>query len=426
MTANIFVVGLDDNNAQVLERLPDSDQYAFHGLLTPDELQHGEIDIGGLLDKATTTLDAFDGSIDAIVTFWDFPAASLVPLLCESRGLPHVPLEAILKCEHKYWSRLEQREVISELPRFGIVDLDDAEPKLPEGVSYPVWLKPVKSFSSELAFRVTDDDDFAAAVGAIREGVGRVGEPFDEVLGKVELPREIAEVGGAACLAEEALHGVQAAVEGYVYQGEVTVYAALDSVDYPDSSSFLRHQYPSQLPQEVQRRMADVAKRVMRRIGFDNGTFSIEFFCDVQSGQVWLLEINPRHSQSHAELFELVDGLTNHDLMVRLGLGQAPRRRTGAGPYGIAGRWYLRRFSGDAVVTRVPTAAEITALQGRLGGVEISVSPKEGQRLSELPEQDSYSYELAQFLIAANSEQEMEQKYQRCVDELRFEFDEAA
>lgn len=115
----------------MLERLPDSDQYAFHGLLTPDELQHGEIDIGGLLDKATTTLDAFEGSIDAIVTFWDFPTASLVLLLCESRGLPHVPIEAILKCEHKYWSRLEQREVIDELPKFGIVDLDDADRSSP-------------------------------------------------------------------------------------------------------------------------------------------------------------------------------------------------------------------------------------------------------------------------------------------------------
>lgn len=131
--------------------------------------------------------------------------------------------------------------------------------------------------------------------------------------------------------------------------------------------------------------MADVAKRVMRRIGFDNGTFSIEFFCDVQSGEVYLLEINPRHSQSHAELFELVDGLANHDLMVRLGLGQAPRHRAGGGPYGIAGRWYLRRFSGDAVVTRAPTAAEITALQDRLGAVEVSVSPKEGQRFRTWP-----------------------------------------
>ncbi|MEV8614777.1 ATP-grasp domain-containing protein [Amycolatopsis sp. NPDC051373] len=426
MTANIFVVGLDEDNARVLRRLPEAGQYRFHGLLTPDELQHGDIDVGALLDKATAALDTFDGPIDAIVSFWDFPAASLVPLLCERHGLPHVPLEAILKCEHKYWSRLEQREVIDELPHFGIVNLDVADPKVPEGVAYPLWLKPVKAFSSELAFHVTDEAEFAAAVDKIRAGVGRVGDPFDEVLGKVKLPPEIAAVGGAACLAEEELHGVQAAVEGYVYQGEVTVYAALDSIDYPDSSSFLRHQYPSQLPAEVQRRMADVARRVMRRIGFDNGTFSIEFFCDPRSGQVALLEINPRHSQSHAELFELVDGLANHDLMVRLGLGQGPRHRSGAGPYGIAGRWYLRRFSGDAVVTRVPTAEEISALQNEIDGVRVSVSPQEGQRLSDLPEQDSYSYELAQFLIAAKSLQEMEQKYERCADSLHFEFDDAA
>ncbi|QRP49701.1 acetyl-CoA carboxylase biotin carboxylase subunit family protein [Amycolatopsis sp. FDAARGOS 1241] len=426
MTANIFVIGLDADNARVLERLPDAENHTFHGLLTPDELQHGDIDIADLLDKAEQVLDAFDGPVDAIVTFWDFPAATLVPLLCELHGLPHVPLEAILKCEHKYWSRLEQRAVIDEMPHFGVVDLDDAEPRLPEDVSFPAWLKPVKSFSSELAFRVADEEEFSGAVAEIRAGVGRVGDPFEEVLGKVALPREIAEVGGAACLAEDALHGVQAAVEGYAYQGKVTVYAALDSVDYPESSSFLRHQYPSQLPEEVGQRMKDVARRVMERIGFDNGTFSVEFFCDPQSGQVCLLEINPRHSQSHAELFELVDGMANHDVMVRLGLGQPPRHRLGAGPYQIAGRWYLRRFSGDAVVKRVPTAEEISALEEKVEGVRISVSPAEGHWLSELPEQDSYSFELAQLIIGARTENEMEEKYRTCVDELHFEFGDAA
>ncbi|WIX79241.1 ATP-grasp domain-containing protein [Amycolatopsis carbonis] len=422
MTKNIFVIGLDADNARVLERLPDAENYKFHGLLTPEELQHGEIDIVGLLDKATEELAAFEGRIDAIVGFWDFPAATLVPLLCEQHGLPHVPLEAVLKCEHKYWSRLEQRAVIDETPPFGIVDLDEEEPGLPEGMSFPVWLKPVKSFSSELAFHVTDQEDFAAAVTEIRQGVGRVGNPFDHVLGKVDLPPEIASVGGAACLAEAELSGVQAAVEGYVWNGEVTVYAALDSIDYPERSSFLRHQYPSQLPDDVVRRMEDAAQLVMPRICFDNATFSIEFFCDVGTAQVSLLEINPRHSQSHAELFELVDGVANHDIMVRLGLGEAPKPRDSHGPYRIAGRWYLRRFSRDAVVTRAPTEAEIAALEQKIDGVAIDVSPREGQRLSELPEQDSYSYELAQILIAAQSEREMEQKYERCVAELRFEF----
>ncbi|MFJ9780094.1 acetyl-CoA carboxylase biotin carboxylase subunit family protein [Amycolatopsis sp. NPDC101161] len=423
MSNNIFVVGLDEENQRVLQRLPWAGTYEFHGLLTPEELQHGEIDFEALLKTAQHQLDAFDGDIAAIVTYWDFPAATLVPILCARYGLPSLSLEAVLKCEHKYWSRLEQREVIDELPNFGVVDLDDEHPAPPRGVNFPMWLKPVKSFSSELAFKAGDEAEFADAVAEIRAGVGRVGEPFGYVLDQVRLPPEIARVGGSACLAEEALHGAQAAVEGYVYHGEVVVYGALDSINYPDSSSFLRHQYPSQLGEEPVRRMREVAERVMRQIGYDNGTFSIEFFCDPESGQVALLEINPRHSQSHAELFEFVDGVANHEIMVRLGLGQDPGRRPSRGKYQIAAKWYLRRFE-DAVVTRVPTREEVAAIEDRIEGTQIAIVPKAGQRLSELPEQDSYSFELAQLFVAAHTEHEMTQKYQACVDALRFEFDE--
>ena len=112
MPTDIFVIGLDDENEQVLRRLPFAEAYRFHGLLGPDDLQHGEIDFEALLEKARRQLDAFGGEIGAIVTYWDFPASTLVPLLCRRYGLPSVPLEAVLKCEHKYWSRLEQREVI--------------------------------------------------------------------------------------------------------------------------------------------------------------------------------------------------------------------------------------------------------------------------------------------------------------------------
>lgn len=42
--------------------------YEFHGLLTPEELQHGEIDFEALLKTAQHQLDAFDGDIAAIVS----------------------------------------------------------------------------------------------------------------------------------------------------------------------------------------------------------------------------------------------------------------------------------------------------------------------------------------------------------------------
>ncbi|MEV6907838.1 ATP-grasp domain-containing protein [Amycolatopsis sp. NPDC051071] len=420
---NIFVIGLDEGNDEVLRRIPGADQYRFHPLLSVEELQQGEIHIVELMEKAQSHLDAFEGTIDAIVSYWDFPSSTMVAMLCEKYGLPGVSLEAVLKCEHKFWSRLEQAKVIDELPEFAIVDLDNDDPSPPANVDYPMWLKPVKSFSSELAFHVADEGEFEKAVAEIRAGVGRIGEPFDYILGKVRLPAEVADAGGAACLAEGALSGVQAATEGYVHKGQVTVYGVLDSLNYPDTPCFQRHQYPSQLPEDAVQRMKEISVRVMEQIGFDNATFSIEFFCHPESGQACLLEINPRHSQSHAELFEYVDGVPNHDLMVRLGLGKEPGERRQQGGYRIAGKWYHRRFR-DGLVTRVPTSAEIADLEAKIPGVKIEVVPEEGTRLSDLPAQDSYSYELAHLYVAAQTEREMESKYRRCTEALRFEFEE--
>ena len=285
-----------------------------------------------------------------------------------------------------------------------------------------MWLKPVKSYSSELAFLARDENEFDDAVRRIREGIGRIGEAVENGVERLDLPDRISEVGGQACLAEEALSGMQCATEGYVYNGDVVVYGVLDSIDYPERSSFLRHQYPSQLPEEVQRKLRDVSRRVISRVGLDNSTFSIEFFYDPSSDDIALLEINPRHSQSHAEMFESVDGFPNHHAMAQLGLGRDPELPSGEGPYGIAAKCYYRRFS-DALVSSAPSAEDIESLQNRIDGIEVDVVAQAGQRLSELPSQDSYSYELAHVFVAAQDEQELVDKYERCVEGLPFEFD---
>lgn len=423
---DIFVLGLDKPNLRVLRRVPGAEHYRFHPLLSIPELQEGEIPIADLFAKAVDHLDSFDGEIGAIVGYWDFPVSTMIPLLCRKYGLPGPGLEGVVKCEHKYWSRLEQRKILGEeVPPFALVDLDgEADP--PQGLKFPMWLKPVKSFSSELAFKVSDEREFAEAIGRIREGIDRVGKPFQYVLDQLSdlrMPPEVEESGALSCLAEEAMSGVQAATEGFVYDGEVVVNGALDSINYPGRSSFLRHQYPSQLPGPVVRAMIDVSHRVISHIGLDNSTFSIEFFCDPGSGQVRILEINPRHSQSHAEMFENVDGVPNHHCMIELGLGRRPRMPRGEGRHRISAKWYHRRFS-DAVVRRVPTEEEIQRLEREIPGVTVNVVPTEGRRLSDMDAQDSYSFELAFVHVGADSEAELKDKYERTVDALKFEFEE--
>ncbi|MEU6443791.1 ATP-grasp domain-containing protein [Streptomyces sp. NPDC047046] len=420
---DVFVVGLDDDNLETLREVPGAEALTFHPLLSVAELQEGDIDFDGLLEKARATLNAFDGCVDAVVGYWDFPVSALVPLLCAERGLRATSVESIVRCEHKYWSRLLQREAAPEaVPGFGLVDLDETDPRPPAGVSFPMWLKPVKSYSSELAFGVKDEAEFRKAVEEIRAGIGRMGEPFSRLMEGIDLPSEIAEAGGAACLAEEALTGVQVAAEGYVHDGEVVVYGVLDSHTYPNSACFLRHQYPADLPEETTRRVVDISRRVMERTGLDSATFSIEFFYDPETGDVKVLEINPRHSQSHAEMFAHVDGVPNHHRMLSLALGRDPRVRQGHGRYEYGAKWYYRRFR-DGIVHRVPTAEEIAEVEREVPGVKVVIVPVEGVRLSEMPGQDSYSAELAHLYVGADSDKELEAKYDRAVRGLRFEIE---
>ncbi|WP_181763972.1 ATP-grasp domain-containing protein [Streptomyces albidus (ex Kaewkla and Franco 2022)] len=420
---NIFVLGLDERNRELLHDLPQLEAYRFHELLGQEELMQDEsVPLRSLLEKAESRLNAFDGPIDAIVGYWDFPVSSMVPILCERYGLPSASLESVVKCEDKYWSRLEQQKACDAHPAFGLVDLEN--PKPPPGVNFPMWVKPVKAFSSELAFKVEDAEQFDDAIARIREGVGRIGEAFDYVLSMLDLPPDVAEAGGqAACLAEEEISGQELTVEGYCHDGEVHVYGVIDSVLYPDTSSFLRYQYPSRVPDEIADRLADISSRVIRQIGLNNSTFNIEYFWDPEQDQLNIVEVNPRLSQSHAPLFEYVDGVPNHECLIRLALGRDPQLPYRKGPYKHAAKWFLRHFS-DAYVRRVPSGSDISRVEREVPDTIVDITAEEGQRLSDLTLQDSYSYELAAFHIGADDEAGLEEKYQRCLELLPFEFDE--
>ena len=159
----------------------------------------------------------------------------------------------------------------------------------------------------------------------------------------------------------------------------------------------------------------------MRHIGFDNGAFNIEYFYNHDTDSIKLLEINPRISQSHSELFQRVDGASNHAIMVKLALGRQPAFPHRQGRDAFAAKFHLRRFQ-DAVVNRVPTAADIDTLQQQIPGLEVDVIVRQGMRLSDLIEQDSYSYDMAHLYLGAASRQELLDRYRQVVERLPFEF----
>ncbi len=417
---NVFVVGLDEFNHAKLKRLPEAETCRFLPALDIAEIRNVEsYDMERLISTAKKRMRAEPGGVDAVVTYYDFPGTDLVPILAEEFDVIGPTLESVLKCEHKYWSRLEQQKVIPDnIPMFKPFDPEDEEAFRKLDMIPPFWIKPFKSFKSFLAYKINDEYSFAVHSKEIAENLDFMQEPFNYIMEAYNMPKEIVEMQ-ESCIAEASLSGQMCTLEGYVHNGEVVIYGIVDSVRDIDRSSFSRYEYPSSLPLEIQFKMADVAKKAINGIGLDQSPFNIEFFYDPNNDLVNLLEINPRISQAHTDIFEKVHGISHHRIMLQIALGQRPRAMGYNGDFQVAANFMVRTYEPGRVVS-VPSKESIKAVQDEMPGTIISVSVEKDQELSDLQYQDSYSYQIANVYMGAEHRMELLEKYNRCMERLDF------
>ena len=425
MKKNVFVIGLDELNTARLKTMRQvrEGEIRVQRLLEYEET-HGaaEYPVAEMLQKAVRVVNDFPGPVDAITAFWDFPVSCMVPVLRAKYGLPGASLESVLKCEHKYWSRLEQRKVIPEYrPGFQSFDPfdNDSLAKLTRNLKYPFWIKPIKSFGSHLGFRIRNETDWKQAIPVIRGNIATFTDPLDYFMDLAEVPNEIAE-NRDTCIAEEIIAGRQCTLEGYVVNGKVKVYGVVDSIRYTNLPSFSRYQYPSHLPKKAQRQMIDVTKKLLQHVGYENRTFNVEFFYDLKKEHPWLLEVNTRLAQSHSDLFYNVDGAIHQEIMVDLALGREPDFPHREGQHGCAAKFFIRAFR-DGIVTKVPSADTIAAAREKWPSLIVQPMVQEGMALSQLLYQDSYSYYLCILYLGGKNERDLLEKYHECVKFLDFQ-----
>lgn len=383
-------------------------------------------DYDQLVEDANEQLRQVDGTVDGIVTWWDFPSSGLAPLLGELWDTYGPTLGSVLRLEHKYWSRLVQRAVAPDnVPAFAVFEPDDEvamETITDQGVELPFWVKPVKSVASYLGFKVETEEDLLAAQRRIDAEIDQYGEPFQQAMDRVHLPPDIRHIGARACVAESLIGGRQCTLEGYVSHGDVTVYGVVDSQVHDGTSTFRSYQYPSRLPQPVQRQMSLIAGDVVRQAGYDHACFNAEFFYDEGTGQLWILEVNTRPSLSHADLFAKVDGVSHQRALVDVALGRRPRMPDGHGPHGAAGKLFLRAFVDDGVVQRAPSDDDVRAVQEKFPDTRVELDVAEGDRLSDvLSVQESYSYELGRVWVGAADHDELERRFAEVEQVLDFD-----
>src|SRR6056297_1479771 len=113
---NLFVLGDNAfNEEHQLRPLSEAYGYNYHTLT---RYRDSTVDARPALETlriARERLTAFDGPVDGLITFFDFPVSILAPMLCREFGLPGPSVQSVLHCEHKYLSRRLQREAAPEV-----------------------------------------------------------------------------------------------------------------------------------------------------------------------------------------------------------------------------------------------------------------------------------------------------------------------
>jgi ATP-grasp domain len=351
------------------------------------------------LNETLQDLQARGGAFRAVVGIDDFPACMLAALAAEAFGFPSPSFESLFLCQHKYYSRLRQRDATPEAtPKFHVLDIsrDPAPSDIP--MDFPVFVKPVKSYLSILARRLETFQDLSRAVGEARARLAPLAGMFDALVGASTLDGTFRAIPGSALLVEELLSGHQVTLDGYAFRGQVVPLGIVDSIFVPGTLSFERFEYPSRLPARVHERMARAAESCIRHLGLDGTFFDIEFFYREEDDSIWIIEINGRMSSQFAPLYRMIDGIDMYAMQLRMALGKYPGGREVWDPHRdrrmVSASFVLRTFD-DAYVRRIPREEDLQQLQHRFPDVFVEILVKEGERLSdELQDDESYRYAL--------------------------------
>ncbi|MEZ5728333.1 MAG: ATP-grasp domain-containing protein [Burkholderiaceae bacterium] len=301
-------------------------------------------------------VERYGGRIDGVISANEQFGALAAALIAERLGLPGTNPDAILACQHKYHLRQLVEQVAPEA-NIGYRLLPCELGGVPYGTSeYPSVVKPIKAAYSVLARRIENEADL---VRHIRFGplerfiIARLVKPFDDIARR----RLRIDVDARHMLVEEAIEAEQFNLDGYVYRGQPVLIGAVDELMYPGTQAFLRFAYPSRLSAEARARAFDIATRVLRAAGFDHGFFNMEFFHDPKTGEVKVIEINPRLASQLADLYERVDGIDIYGMTLALACGEDPARVPRKASRGGAAASCVLRSFGDAIRPTSPISA---------------------------------------------------------------------
>lgn len=403
------------------DRVVNGHELLFHGedlLETPPLLKALRFDVFGYIRQVVRR---YAGErLMGVVGTGDYPGCMLAAAVAAELKLPGPSLESVVRLSHKFYSRELQRKAIPE----AIPDYQPLNPFAPlerqQRLAFPFFIKPVKGTMSIRAQMVRSRPEYDAAVRfSLKERIGKylLLRPFQHLVEACTDNR----VPAHYFIGESPLSGEQVTVDGFVQDGRAVVMGVVDSVMYPGTMSFRRFEYPSRLPADVQRRMRELAIRLIEASGLDHSCFNIEMFYEAKTDAIHVIEVNPRMSYQFADLYERVDGTSTYAVQLALTTGTPVKWQPGGGKDRATASFVMRRFS-DAKVLAVPTTEQLEQARRRFPGIVIKVLCSAGERLSD-HDQDVGSFRYAIVNMGAPSAEELYADYAELERMLTFRFD---
>lgn len=380
----------------------------------PSNAQLLTFDVHRFIDKLVRR---WRGRIDGVFSNNEYFGALIAAVIAERLGLPGTPPSLVVTAQHKYYARLEQRRIAPEaVPEFSVFPFDVSDPAA-VGLSFPLYVKPVRATFSVLVRRV---EDFAGLRRHLTFSwmeeliIRRLVKPFNDLM---PVYTDFT-INAHHLIAERPVAGHEVNVDGYVRDGKVTFVGLCDAVMFPGTDQFERFVYPSRVPPAVQEKIRALAERLLSGMGYRHGFFNIEMFWDPATDRLMLIELNPRLASQLAGLYRRVDGINPHRMLLDLCTGAAPQAaptRTGCS---VAASLVSRRFDGRPL-EREPRPDEVADVRQRFPDAAIMLYLKRGQSLArEMKWLGSYRYAVVN--IGGKDEEALNRRYAEIRQALQF------
>ncbi len=352
-------------------------------------------------------------NISAVFSTEDYPGTILAAIVAQTCGLRGLNPHSVITHQHKLYARELQKQAIpTHCPSFALLAAGIA---VPNGFTFPFFIKPVKcSFSrgAETIYSKEQLQEITQHAQLPDAYLQQINWFISHYTDYQLVPDHV--------LIEELLHGEQCTIEGFMFNGKITIVGIVDAVMFPGTISFKRFEYPSRLPQEVQEQMAAIAFTLMSASEYGDGFFNIEYMYDAERDHIAVIEVNPRMAFQFADMYEKVDGINTYELMLQLVIGKEITVQRKKGKYAYAASCVLRFFENKRVVA-VPSPADLQAIEARFADVRYHLYARPGKFLSD-ERQDGKSFRYGIITFGGKSITEIEDAFEESKKLLPFTF----